>query len=190
MCEQKSTMEQEDELLALAGVYLIKELILPKKKRPRRPQKSWIEKRAIYSHVNLIKEFMNEPNDFRNYLRMDETTYRYLLELIRPSIKRDDTVMKRSITPHERLSATLRFLATGRTYEDLKFSTCISKSALSNIIPETCDVIYTVLKQDYLKVSKMYINFILYYYKFLDNRYIFWGGLRFTTFVLFRLIVR
>lgn len=64
---------------------------------------------------------MNEPNHFRNYLRMDETTYQYLLELIRPSIKRNDAVMKRSITPHERLSATLRFLATGRTYRSQVF---------------------------------------------------------------------
>lgn len=149
-------MDHEDELLALAGVCLIiKKLKVPKK---RRAQKSWIEKRATYSHVNLIKELVNEPDDFRNYLRMDETTYRQLLDLITPLLQRNDTVMKRSITSHERLTATLRYLATGRTYEDLKFSTCISKSALSNIIPETCDIIYKVLKQEYLKVRKMFIK--------------------------------
>lgn len=146
-------MDHEDELLALAGVCLIKKFKVPKKKNPRRPQKSWIEKRATYSHTNLIKELINEPDDFRNYLRMDEATYKNLLDLVSPLIKRGDTVMKRSITPHERLSATLRFLATGRNYEDLKFSTCISKSALSNMIPETCVAIYSVLKQEYLKVS-------------------------------------
>lgn len=143
-------MDQEDELLAIAGVLLIKKLKVTKK---RRPQRSWIEKRATYSHINLIKELVNEPDDFRNYLHMDETTYRHLLNLVTPVIQRNDTVMKLSITPHERLTATLRFLATGRNYEDLKFSTCISKSALSNIIPETCDAIYKVLKQEYLKVS-------------------------------------
>ncbi|KAJ8911111.1 hypothetical protein NQ315_003373 [Exocentrus adspersus] len=133
-------------------------LKVPKKKRSRRRQKCWIEKRATYSHINLIKELTNEPDDFRNYLRMDEATYRHLLDLISPLIKKDDTVMKRSITPHERLSATLRFLATGRSYEDLKFSTCISKSALSNIILETCAAIYSVLKQEYLKnVVKMVV---------------------------------
>ncbi|VEN60267.1 unnamed protein product [Callosobruchus maculatus] len=45
--------------------------------------------------------------------------------------------MKRSISPHERLAATLRFLATGRSYEDLKFSVAISPQALGQIIPET-----------------------------------------------------
>lgn len=59
--------------------------------------------------------------------------------------------MKRSITLQERLTATLTYLETGITYEDLKF-------ALSNIIRETYDVIYKVLKQEYLKVSKMFIN--------------------------------
>jgi len=56
--------------------------------------------------------------------------------------------MRRAITPRERLSVTLRFLATGRSYEDLKFSAAISPQALGVIIPETC-----VLKKDYLKVE-------------------------------------
>jgi len=48
---------------------------------------------------------------------------------------------------------TLRFLATGRSYEGLKFSAAISPQALGVIIPETCAAIYEVLKKDYLKVS-------------------------------------
>ena len=52
----------------------------------------------------------------------------------------------------ERLSCTLRFLATGRSYEDLKFSVVISPSAISQAIMETCETIVFVL-QDYMKVS-------------------------------------
>lgn len=62
--------------------------------------------------------------------------------------------MRTAITPHERLTATLRFLVTGRSYEDLKFSTIISPQALGRIIPETCEAIYQVLSKDYLKVMK------------------------------------
>jgi hypothetical protein len=47
---------------------------------------------------------------------------------------------------------TLQFLATGRSYEDLKFSAAISPQALGVIIPETRAAIYEVLKKDYLKV--------------------------------------
>jgi hypothetical protein len=43
--------------------------------------------------------------------------------------------MRRAVTPHERLSVNLRFLATGRSYNDLKFSAAISPPALGVIIP-------------------------------------------------------
>ena len=76
-----------------------------------------------------------------------------LLTLVTPIIKKKDTIMRTAIAPHERLSATLRFLATGRCYEDLKFSTAISPQALSLIVPETCKAIYKVLRDDYMNVS-------------------------------------
>jgi hypothetical protein len=50
--------------------------------------------------------------------------------------------MSLSISPHERLTVTLRFLATGRSHEDLKFRTLISAQSLGHIIPETCEAIY------------------------------------------------
>ncbi|CAH2091263.1 unnamed protein product [Euphydryas editha] len=34
--------------------------------------------------------------------------------------------MREAISPHERLSATIRFLVSGITYEELKFITAIS----------------------------------------------------------------
>jgi len=61
--------------------------------------------------------------------------------------------MRRAITPHERLGVTLRFLATGRSYLDLKLSAAVSPQALGVIFPETCAAIYEVLHKDYLKVT-------------------------------------
>lgn len=66
-----------------------------------------------------------------------------------------DTNLRQAITPHERLTATLRFLATGRTYKDLKFTTLISPQSLGKIIPETCEAIFNALK-DYCKASIIY----------------------------------
>lgn len=115
--------------------------------------KEWLLKRQRYSHTTLLMELAtSEENDFRNYLRMDLDTYNELLSLVTPLLLKQDTCMRKSISPHERLSATLRYLATGRSYEDLKFTTLISKQALSLIIPETCEAIISVLKKDYLKV--------------------------------------
>lgn len=50
--------------------------------------------------------------------------------------------MRMSIPPHERLTCTLRILATGRTLRDLRFSTAITHQALSKIILDTCKAIY------------------------------------------------
>ena len=70
-----------------------------------------------------------------------------------PGVKKKDTCMRRSISAYERLAATLRYLATGRTYEDIKFSVVISPQRLGKIIPETCQAIWNVLHKDYMKVT-------------------------------------
>lgn len=83
---------------------------------------------------------------------MTEDAYLLLLRLVTPIIQKQDTNMREAITPHERLSATLRFLVSGSTYQNLRFQTVISTPSLSKIIPETCKAIIEVLK-DYIKVS-------------------------------------
>jgi hypothetical protein len=54
---------------------------------------------------------------------MNEETYLNLLSLLTPLIEKQVMIMREAATPHERLPATLRFLATGRSYEGLKYST-------------------------------------------------------------------
>jgi len=122
------------------------------RKSRRRWQKEWFSARRKLSHITLIKHLTLEPSDWRNYLRMDEETYYVLLKMVTPFIKRQDTNMRQAITPHERLIATLRYLASGCTYEELKFATAISPQALGLIIPDTCRAILHCLR-DYMKVN-------------------------------------
>ena len=113
----------------------------------------WLTEKK-YCHMSLLRELRdNNPDDFKNYLRMDANTFDELLNVMRPHLSKQDTAMRRSIPADERLIATLRFLATGRSYEDLKFTTGISAQALGRIIPETCKAVYEVLHKDYLKAS-------------------------------------
>lgn len=122
----------------------------------RKWSKEWLLERRKYSHMNLLRELQsNEPADFRNYLRMENHTFYELLNLVKPFIEKQNTVMRESISAEERLVATLRFLATGRSYEDLKFSCAISAQAIGRIIPETCWAIYRVLRGEYLKVLNL-----------------------------------
>ncbi|XP_026830297.1 uncharacterized protein LOC113563189 [Ooceraea biroi] len=60
--------------------------------------------------------------------------------------------MRECISLKERLSLTLRFLATGESYRSLEYSTRIPACTISRIIPETCRVIYEVLRDDYLRI--------------------------------------
>ncbi|XP_077344185.1 uncharacterized protein LOC143988458 [Lithobates pipiens] len=59
--------------------------------------------------------------------------------------------MRLAITPKQRLIATLWYLATGRSLQDLKFTTGISPQALGLIILDTCSAIIQVLQKDYIR---------------------------------------
>lgn len=85
---------------------------------------------------------------------MDDETFRYWLKSVEPLIARKDTKLRKAITPEQQLVAMPRYLATGRSLEDMKFSTIISPQSLGHIIPETCKAIFDVLKDEYFKVRK------------------------------------
>lgn len=51
---------------------------------------------------------------FRDLLRMSVEEFTYLLERVTPHIVKKDTHLRKAISPRERLSVTLRFLATGK----------------------------------------------------------------------------
>ncbi|KAL0893446.1 hypothetical protein ABMA27_015026 [Loxostege sticticalis] len=141
--------DSEEELILLTAATVCCH-ILTKKQERKQWMKEWLKKRNQFTHINLLNELTLEPSDWRNYLRMDETTYFKLLKLVTPYIAKRDTNMREAISPHERLTATLRFLASGMSYEELKFPTAISPQRLGVIIPETCKAILRVLK-DYMK---------------------------------------
>lgn len=134
-------------------------LLVKRKRQKRQWVKEWLLNRKRHTHVNLLNELRLESSDWRNYLRMNEHCYIKLLRLVTPLIKKKDTNMRESISPHERLAATLRFLATGMNYEELKFVTAISSQRLGVIIPETCLAILKTLR-GYIKVSSVLIFFI------------------------------
>lgn len=67
-------------------------------------------------------------------------------------LEKKDPYMRKAISPHEKLLATLRFLETGRSYEDMKLSTLIPALSMGHSIPETCNAIIQPLQQEFMKV--------------------------------------
>lgn len=99
----------------------------------------------ISSFVNVIS--LEDPASFSNYTRIKENVLNDLLLLIAPHIQKQNTVMREAISPRDRFSATLRYLATGNTFQDLAYSTRIASNTLSQIVHETVEAIIRVLEE-------------------------------------------
>lgn len=131
------------------------------KRRVKRKRwvKDWLLKRDFYTHINLLTVIRDskDDKDFANYFRMKDACFDKLLVLVTPYLKKQDTCMRKAITPEEKLAVTLRYLATGRNIEDIKFSAVMSPAAIIEAIMDTCRALIYVL-QDYMKVSVILNN--------------------------------
>lgn len=103
-------------------------------------------------HLDILEELKLEKDWFNN-LRMDQDACLQLLSIVWPSIISIKTLMRKSISAHERPKATLMFLATGQIYYELKYTTWISAQLLGKIVPETCKSIWTFLQEKYMCIS-------------------------------------
>ncbi|XP_016398091.1 uncharacterized protein LOC107731504 [Sinocyclocheilus rhinocerous] len=94
---------------------------------------------------------MTDENGFGELLRMTAEEFEFLLRLVGPLITKQHTKMRRAISPRDRLSVTLRFLATGKTFSSLSAQYRIGASTISQIVMETCGALYQLMKKDFLK---------------------------------------
>jgi hypothetical protein len=78
-----------------------------RKKSKRKWSKRWLPERKNYAVVNLLKELQtNEPQDFQNYLRMNNELFQNLLTLIQPTIEKKNTFMRDAVSAEEKLAMT------------------------------------------------------------------------------------
>jgi len=128
--------------LALSAAVITMCLVLKKKKKRARRLwvRHWVARRNLRSvHHNLLRELRVEGiRSYKNYLRMDEDTFNFIVLKISPLISRQNTHLRNCISVEERLMVTLRFMATGESYASLQYSSRIPQCTLSGIIPETC----------------------------------------------------
>ena len=82
---------------------------------------------------------------------MNRRTFDLLLSLVGPSLRRQNTHLRQSISPGERLSITLRRLATGDSPQSVAFAYRRGLSTVRNIVYDTCDVLGNILMPEYLK---------------------------------------
>lgn len=140
---------------------------MPKKRR-KCWTKNWVLRRpeeGFYAKL-LIELKTEEPEFYQTFVRMDLPQYEQLLALVTPHIKKEDTVMRESISAGERLMLTLRFLATGESFHSLQYLFRMPISTISKVISEVLDAIYKVLVGEYMPV-RLFCSFnnAIYYYE-------------------------
>ena len=77
--------------------------------------RGWVKNRQQHgAYHQLVRELeLGDSASYRNFLRMDVSTFKDLLRLVAPFITYQDANMREAIPAAERLAITLRFLATG-----------------------------------------------------------------------------
>lgn len=124
--------------------------------RSRIWRKEWValrDKEGFCAKL-LLELRADEPQLYKNFLRMTADQFDYLLGLVTPFIQKSDTNMRKCIPASDRLVLTLRYLATGDSFQSLQYIFRIPETTISRIIPEVLDAIYNVLVKDFIKVTE------------------------------------
>lgn len=84
-------------------------------------------------------------------MRMSPESFDFLLSKVGPLINKQTTRLRQPISAAERLSLTIRYLASGDSQQSMSFSYRMGKATVSNIIQETCQAIWDALNEEYLR---------------------------------------
>lgn len=118
--------------------------------RPRRWwQRQLLQRRYEYSGEDLRTD-LTSGCLFTNFTRVSNADFEALALMIGPIVARENTNFRQAISVNDRLSVTLRFLATGDSYHSLMYLFKISKQAIYVIVPEVCAALVNCLK-DYMQ---------------------------------------
>ena len=84
----------------------------------------WLEQRCDTFSLDDAS-WLGDPGGFRRCLQMSTEVFEELCRLVAPSVKRQDTNMRLSISVAQRVALTLHFLATG-SYNLFLFLICFN----------------------------------------------------------------
>ncbi|CAH1972837.1 unnamed protein product [Acanthoscelides obtectus] len=127
-------------------------LLNNKKKKLKRRRSLWVHPmlglRESKGTYNLLHEdLLQDPSKFFNYYLMSIQSFEKLHNILENKLIKKDTTMRRSISSKERLSMTLRYLATGCSLTELHYNYRVGISTASEIIQETCKLIWIFMKE-------------------------------------------
>lgn len=98
-----------------------------------------------------MNKLEQDPEHYKNYMRMDLSTFEELATKLEPLLKKCDTQMRNAISPREQLAVTICFLTTGETYTSLQYQLRINKGTICQTIPRVCEGFFETLSYEYMK---------------------------------------
>ncbi|XP_018516794.2 uncharacterized protein si:dkey-121j17.6 [Lates calcarifer] len=125
----------------------------PEKRKSKR-RRVWKKNWSTCSGLPTELTADDSRNDFLKYVKMTPEEFDILLRRVGPLLTRQDTKLRKAIPAKDRLSLTLRFLATGESFKSLSCMYRIGGSTVSKIILETSTVIHQLLQEDFLQMPK------------------------------------
>ena len=144
-----SSDSSDEEAMLLIGIVVASE-------KDKRQKNMWVrdylKKREGSRAFQLVQETaMFDKEMFHRYMRMSPSAFEELLSLVATKTTKKTTNYRIPIPPEQRLSLTIRHLATGESQVSLSFQYRIGRQTVSKIIPETCIAIYEALAPIHLK---------------------------------------
>ena len=77
---------------------------------------------------------------------MSQDVFLYLCQELKPSIKRQDTVLRKAISVQQRVAITLWKLSTNAEYKTITHLFGVSRSSVCIIVKEVCEAIVKLLQ--------------------------------------------
>lgn len=97
------------------------------------------EERGAY--YTILKELAIEDSaGFAEYMTIPHRKFNGLLKIIGPLVQKKDTPMQNSIPPGERLALTLKYLATGDSFQSSSFQFRIGRTIIGEIVMKLCQL--------------------------------------------------
>lgn len=139
-----------EEVVAISAAYMIITSVLKRRRKRRWWMRNFLLQRE--RRVNILSDLRMSDGSFANFTRMSTSDFETLLQMIGPSIAKQDTILRNAICPNIRLAITLRYLSTGDSYASLSYTFRVSKQLIRKIVPEVCKELIKKLKI-FVKVS-------------------------------------
>ncbi|KAM3849873.1 uncharacterized protein ACN63O_020368 [Diretmus argenteus] len=97
---------------------------------------------------------LGDGEAFQNYFRLSRDQFDGVLAVVGPTITRQDTTYRRAISPAERLSICLRYLATGDSYQSLAYQFRVGVTTVSCIVPDVAKAIWDGFVDKYMAMPQ------------------------------------